>query len=412
MRHAITTMSLVQNHARRLSFSSVVRVDHDKVIPFVECLGDYRTESYLEDSELPLYSHQSTLPRLPIPSLDETIERFLPSALPLARSEAESDSLKAAAKLFPQQAAHLQKQLVQRSHLYHDSSWLQQWWNERIYLQYRDPLFYVSYFYRLQYDTSCHGDGVVRATAALQAAAVMAQDVCSGHRKPDMVGRNKQTTSLCSTQYKYLFNSCRIPQKDHDSYRIYQPKQFHAIVASRGQFYSVPLTDEQGRVWSRASLQSALQACVEQSASTGSQAQAFPELGWLTTTDRDTWFDNYQLLMSNSELAKGLEMIQSAVCVICLDQNHTTNMTDAEHAAQIWHGDVVNSGNRWMDKAMQITVNTAGGLGYVGEHAMMDGVRTSCFELAIKSLCHLTNHFFNRSFPCHIRCPPCLFVII
>jgi carnitine O-acetyltransferase len=135
------------------------------------------------------------------------------------------------------------------------------------------------------------------------------------------------------------------------------------------------LEDSQGRIWNRASLKRALQSCVDQSSQ---QSQLVPELGWLTATDRDSWSQTYDLLLSsgNSAVEAALHDLQSAQFVLCLDQNNAP-LTDTQHAAQLWHGDLVNSANRWMDKTIQITVNTDGDMGYLGEHAMMDGVSRS-----------------------------------
>ena len=63
----------------------------------VESHGDYRAEAWLEDHVGgPLYQNQTALPRLPVPSVADTLERFLPTALPLARTPEESASLQTA----------------------------------------------------------------------------------------------------------------------------------------------------------------------------------------------------------------------------------------------------------------------------------------------------------------------------
>ena len=81
----------------------------------IESRGDYREEAYLEEHiGGPLYKHQISLPRLPIPSLQDTMKRFLPTALPLAKSEEERTSLKEACRIFPEQAQVLQKRLEER----------------------------------------------------------------------------------------------------------------------------------------------------------------------------------------------------------------------------------------------------------------------------------------------------------
>ena len=58
----------------------------DRAIPFHETEGDYRTEKFIEEGSAasPLYRLQKSLPRLPVPSLEETFARYLLSAQPLA----------------------------------------------------------------------------------------------------------------------------------------------------------------------------------------------------------------------------------------------------------------------------------------------------------------------------------------
>ncbi len=102
----------------------------------LESHGDYRAEAPLEAHiGGTLYSQQNALPRLPIPTLRETIDRFLPTALPLASSDEEKDTLIKAAERFVTEAEGLQKRLEGRREEFKDSSWLQLWWNTLGYLQ-------------------------------------------------------------------------------------------------------------------------------------------------------------------------------------------------------------------------------------------------------------------------------------
>jgi carnitine O-acetyltransferase len=97
----------------------------------VESRGDYREEAFLEQQiGGPLYSNQNAMPRLPVPSIDDTLKRFLPTALPLARTKEEETKLQEACQNFPEQAQELQKRLIQRRNEFQDSSWLQLWWNQ------------------------------------------------------------------------------------------------------------------------------------------------------------------------------------------------------------------------------------------------------------------------------------------
>ena len=97
----------------------------------IESRGDYREEAFLEQQiGGPLYSNQKDMPRLPVPSLEDTMKRFLPTALPLARTKQEEAELLEACQRFPEQAQELQTRLVQRRNEFRDSSWLQLWWNQ------------------------------------------------------------------------------------------------------------------------------------------------------------------------------------------------------------------------------------------------------------------------------------------
>jgi hypothetical protein len=98
----------------------------------VESHGDYRAETYLEKHiGGPLYENQNKLPKLPIPDIQDTLERFLSTATPLAKTKEEASALKDAVTKFPEQAKILQERLhARRDGEMKDSSWLQLWWNQ------------------------------------------------------------------------------------------------------------------------------------------------------------------------------------------------------------------------------------------------------------------------------------------
>lgn len=73
----------------------------ERASPFHETDGDYRTEKFMEggSSALPLYRLQNSLPRLPVPTLEETFTRYLRSIRPVA-SRQEYETTVAAAREF------------------------------------------------------------------------------------------------------------------------------------------------------------------------------------------------------------------------------------------------------------------------------------------------------------------------
>ena len=181
--------------------------------PAIESNGDYRAEAFLEEHiGGPLYAHQATLPRLPIPNVEDTITKFLPTALPLAESDEEKQSLLDASASFPADAAELQRRLqARRDGDMKDSSWLQLWWNQMGYLQVRDPVVVnVSYFFHFSDDGNLPAPsegkslGVMRGASMLVAAAEYRKKVCSGSLPCEAIGRKDPKTPLCSVAFKYV----------------------------------------------------------------------------------------------------------------------------------------------------------------------------------------------------------------
>jgi carnitine O-acetyltransferase len=330
-----------------------------------ESHGDYREETFLEQHDAPLYRHQQQLPRLPVPTLEETIERFLPTALPLAENEEEALSLHKACREFIEEAKPLQERLLRRQAEMKDSSWLQQWWNTLGYLQFRDPIVvYVSYFFQLA-DDSAAVTGVQRGAAALRASTEFRQLVCSGDLPQDMIG----ATPLCSVAYKYMFHACRVPELYQDSYRIFTPTA-RAIVACRNQFFAVQVVDDNGNILPLSVLESFLKECEERAQHASNQL----ELGWLTTSNRDDWAHaRLELLrIGGQPMERTLKLLESGMLVLCLDDEEPVSYR--QRALEYWHGGMRSGGNRWFDKSIQLVVSRNGKLGYVGEHSMMDGM--------------------------------------
>ena len=93
---------------------------------------------------------EDSLPRLPVPSLEETGRRYLKSVHPLL-SPAEYERTSHVVSKFVRPGGEgepLQKRLLARRDDPNIRNWIIEWWNHASYLGYRDPVVpYVSYFY-------------------------------------------------------------------------------------------------------------------------------------------------------------------------------------------------------------------------------------------------------------------------
>lgn len=71
---------------------------------------------------------------------------------------------------------------------------------------------------------------VSRAAGLIAGFAELAGEVQTGALEPEMAGKNK----LCSNGYKFLFNSCRVPEPNRDAVRCHDPAASKVAPTHRG----------------------------------------------------------------------------------------------------------------------------------------------------------------------------------
>ena len=97
-----------------------------------------------------LFKYQEGLPRLPVPTLEETLPRFLESCKPLLTKEEYAHTEKLAREFPEKGGKKLQELLVQRAQTA-KGHWLEYWWDNLAYLEYRDPIcIWVNYGFTLK----------------------------------------------------------------------------------------------------------------------------------------------------------------------------------------------------------------------------------------------------------------------
>lgn len=312
------------------------------------------------------FAHQAALPRLPVPSLEETCAAYLQTVKPLATpQEFAATSTHVAAFLAPGgPGAVLQKRLLDRRAATLDKSWLIEWWNDYAYMSYRDPVVInVNYFFAFT-DDAARRVPALRAASIVTGALAFRDLVTSETLEPDTA----RSGPLCMEQYKYMFNSTRIPQPGSDVTRVSDPRvNNYIIVLRRNRFFKLDLAHPDGRQLSTAEF--ALQFEKIYAAASSS----VPAIGALTTENRDVWTQTRTAhLLSNRQNAASLDVIERAAFVVCLDTS--SPVTKEEISRACWHGD---GRNRFFDKSMQFVVFENGRAGFNGEHSMMDATPTS-----------------------------------
>jgi hypothetical protein len=289
-----------------------------------------------------------------------------------------------------------------------------------------------------------------RATTLIYGALQYSYPFLFGNGVPK-TDPSRTKNMLCEAQYKYMFGACRIPGLQSDTYRLYQyssqdrSKLPHVTVVCRGQFYNLIIGDysgpdaqvvlrpTEGNVIDAATtmhmIHDQLMAIVDDARRNSPTTvnsllveNGVPELGWLTTQNRDDWYKDYQWLVKNPAMQDALHVLQSSLLVLCLDDLSDTNrildelMATNDFAKRLWHGgrdDMFRfpsqqmGGNRFYDKSIQI-VMTLGNIrgdetsdsdvsfGLIGEHSMADGMPVAEFS---RYLNQCEDHFRLKLIP-------------
>ncbi|KAF9480551.1 carnitine acetyl transferase [Pholiota conissans] len=324
------------------------------------------------------FAAQRSLPKLPVPKLEDTVVRLKESLKPIAWSEAEFNAVAKKIDAFAAtKGPELQKRLLQRETEH--PHWLEEWWDDAGYLGYRDSVVvYVSYYYG--FDSSplhLSQSPAGRAAGIARSALIFREKLKQGLIKPE----GTKEGPICMDTYRWMFDCCRIPAEGLDYSVSYANAgdngllDTHIIVIRKNRVWKLDAV-RNGHILSTQELEKQIQHIYDNT------LQEYPGVGVLTASNRDLILNvkDYTELTAESHNAKIAEAIHSSAFVIALDSSHPTD--PIHHSRALWHGDIVGGipvglRNRWVDKPLQFIVFDNGRAGIMGEHSVMDGTPTA-----------------------------------
>lgn len=320
------------------------------------------------------FGNENGLPRVPLPSLDETCERFLTWCAPLL-TEPELAATEAAVTTFrrpdgPGPRLHAALEAYDAQPGVH--SWLDTFWPAR-YLGRRDRIALNANFFFLFQDS---GQEQVDRAAGLIASAVDYKLRLDQERVPPVVQRGRP---LSMEQNKFLFSATRIPGAAQDTVRAPYSDEWpgpsqarHIIVFFRGTMFRMDVIGPDDRPHTLDDLTAGLRGIVKAGAG---RAEPDTSVGHLTTKARAEWAaSRAALLACHPGNAAALDEVETALFCVCLEDFTPRDTTDA--CDHLLHGD---SGNRWFDKAVSLIVFADGSAGINVEHCGLDGTTILSF---------------------------------
>uniref|UniRef100_A0A7S1GU14 Choline/carnitine acyltransferase domain-containing protein n=1 Tax=Hemiselmis andersenii TaxID=464988 RepID=A0A7S1GU14_HEMAN len=338
-----------------------------------------------EQEAAQMLGNQDNLPRLPIPSLSDSVSDFLRACEPQLSPEEYAETERSCKTFLenPEEGQKLHQALLDYDRQEGKNSYLEEFW-ETAYLAQRTPIpINTNPFFVLEDDpTPARTSQIARATNLVWSSLKFYCSVRDGTLEPDM----QRTTPLCMTQYTRLFGTARIPGKGVDTVS-YNPDSRHIVVMSRGHVYWMDVLGEDGKVClSQTQIEEALRSIRTDSLRYYIGENLNQAVGLLTTENREEWaVRREKLRLASGENASSLQRIDSAIFVLCLDD--TSPSSQAETASNSLHGtselaaaegyaagvQVGTCINRWYDKSLSIIVCQNGAAGINFEHSVIDG---------------------------------------
>ncbi|KAI5864264.1 choline/Carnitine O-acyltransferase [Durotheca rogersii] len=321
------------------------------------------------------FACQDSLPKLPIPELEQTCKKFLAALKPLQSPREHAETTIAVQEFLKGDGPDLQRKL--QEYAVGKTSYIEQFWYDS-YLNFDNPVVLnLNPFFLLEDDpTPARNNQVTRAASLAVSALEFVRAVRREELPPDTV----KGVPLDMYQYSRLFGTARVPTEN--GCQIEQdPDSKHIVVLCHGQFYWFDVLDDNSDlIMSEKDLSINLQTIIDDAAQTPIQDVAKGALGILSTENRKTWSGLRDILTKEegSNNADSLGIVDSALFVLCLDyvepataaalcQNMLCGTNEVVKGVQI--GTCIN---RWYDK-LQIIVCKNGSAGINFEHTGVDG---------------------------------------
>ncbi|CAG2167758.1 unnamed protein product [Oppiella nova] len=370
----------------------------------------------------------ASLPRLPVPELTKTCERYVEALRPIISDENQLNATKQLVKEFESSDGKtLHSQLIEENKRNAKTSYISQPWFE-YYLKSRTPL-PINYnpFLAWKDDPNPeYNTQLLRTSNMILSAMRFRRSYVEQLLAPEVFHLNpiksdtklyrnvmKWTPDLIATyasfafkafpldmsQFESLFSSTRIPKQNFDELIRY-PNSRHISVLKNGQFFVFDVMDSNGDLKEPSVIMTCIQHIMDSPINPNEDS-----ITLLTTENRDVWAKaREQLIGSSAQNKESLHLVDSSLFVVCLDDISVGEKT-ADNLIRVAHNflhgfsdKTKNYVNRWYDKSFTILMSRDGRPAINFEHSWGDGVAVLRFfnEIYQDST---QNHFVHPNSP-------------
>lgn len=351
---------------------------------------------YLNQTIIPTFHFQKSLPKLPIPKLEQTMEKYLYFSKPLLTNDEFEKTKKLVDDFELNIGKRLNKELIEQDKSIYSSYISKPWTN--MYLESRKPLI-VNYNPQLTLKDDPKygiGDQAKRASSIIYSSLKFYKTLKDEMLEPDIFHTKPNITfplgygydknpalfnyyfnftpkftafhlaalfgayALDMSQYKNLFASTRVPNKEKDFIKTHSNSK-HIIIQHNSSFWKINVFDKNNNIVKRSQLTNIIDLILK------TNNKMNYNMGSLTTLERNEWTKVRNLLEINNK--DNLQDIDSALFMVCLEDDSPQSMEDIQKC--MLHG---NGKNRWFDKSFQIIITKNSKCGINFEHSWGDGI--------------------------------------
>ncbi|KDQ14502.1 hypothetical protein BOTBODRAFT_109970 [Botryobasidium botryosum FD-172 SS1] len=347
------------------------------------------------------FANQGVLPRLPVPALRQSLDRYVKSLEPFVEEHPGTGTLEDRKRLVREFESGLGKRLQQRL-LDLDAVSPNNWLNDTIWLQkayheWRAPLLINSNWWLLFHDDvnvpsavreQPPAEGAITEWQVRRAAWLTKRllDYRGLLERQEIYPDTSRTGPFCMHQYNRMYSLTRIPLPGCDALthapRLKAPGARHVLVMVKEWCYVVEVLGADGEAIAAAEVERRFGAVVEDVRAREARGERPVPVGRLTADERNLWAENREHLLSISpENQRLLTTLQNTLFAMSLDAYtlpHTPS--DAYTIPEVdAHVKNCSSGggkgcNRWFDKAISICVESNTRAGMMGEHSPCDAL--------------------------------------
>ncbi|XP_033361751.1 carnitine O-palmitoyltransferase 1, liver isoform isoform X3 [Bombus vosnesenskii] len=324
-----------------------------------------------------LYSFQGSLPRLPLPLVENTMKRYLRSVRPLLDDKNYSRMETLANEFQRGIGVKLQRYLILKS--WWATNYVSDWWEEYVYLRGRSPIMVNSNFYGidaiLMYPTHVQ---VARAASVIYSCLQYRRLIERQELEPILI---QGLVPLCSWQYERLFNTTRVPGLETDKIVHYQDSK-HIVVYHKGKYFKV-LIYHKSRILQACEIEIQMQQILDDKSE---PSEGEEKLAALTAGERTAWAIAREEFFSKGVNKASLDLIEKAAFVVALDDvPYVYDPEDPDKLDQ--YGRILLHGkgyDRWFDKSFTLCIGSNGRTGFNAEHSWADApIMGSLWEYVI-----------------------------